>query len=59
LDQEVNPEDVAEVIRNVAEMDTHTYDAMRAEAKNMWGTFYSADVNYPEFCRKVLSLRER
>jgi glycosyltransferase involved in cell wall biosynthesis len=59
LDQEVNPEDVAEVIRNVAEMDTHTYDAMRADAKNMWGTFYSADVNYPEFCRKVLSLRER
>ena len=58
LDQEVNPKDVAEVIETVAEMDADQYDAMRAEAKNMWGTFYSADVNYPEFCKKILSLRE-
>jgi len=58
LDQEVNPKDVAEVIETVAEMDAEQYDAMRAEAKNMWGTFYSADINYPEFCKKVLSLRE-
>lgn len=59
LDQEVNPKDVAEVIGNVAAMDATQYDAMRAEAKNMWGTFYSADVNYPAFCEKVLSLHER
>lgn len=58
LDQEVNPKDVAEVIEKVAEMDAEHYDAMRAEAKNMWGTFYSADINYPEFCKKILSLRE-
>ncbi|MBI1286924.1 MAG: glycosyltransferase [Flavobacteriales bacterium] len=58
LDQEVNPKDVAEVIEKVASMDAEKIDAMRAEAKNMWGTFYSADINYPEFCKKVLSLRE-
>jgi colanic acid/amylovoran biosynthesis glycosyltransferase len=58
LDQEVNPKDVAEVIEKVASMDAEKIDSMRAEAKKMWGTFYSADINYPEFCRKVLSLRE-
>ncbi|MFM1876608.1 MAG: hypothetical protein RL266_2345 [Bacteroidota bacterium] len=58
LDQEVNPKDVAEVIEKVASMDAEKIDAMRAEAKNMWGTFYSADINYPEFCKKVLLLRE-
>jgi colanic acid/amylovoran biosynthesis glycosyltransferase len=58
LDQEVNPKDVAEVIETVAAMDGDNYDAMRAEAKNMWGTFYSADINYPQFCKKILSLRE-
>lgn len=56
LDQEVKPEDVAEVIERIAAMKTEEYESMRKEAKNMWGTFYSADVNYPDFCRRILSL---
>jgi len=59
LDPEVDPATVAEVIERIANMDTEAYDALRAEAKNIWGTFYSADINYPEFCQKVLSLAER
>lgn len=58
LDQEVDPKDVAEVIENVASMDSKAYDALRKEAKNIWGTFYSADINYPAFCDKVLSLNQ-
>ena len=58
LDQEVNPQDVAEVIERVASMDAEQYSSMRAEAKNIWGTFYSADINYPDFCKKVLALSE-
>jgi glycosyltransferase involved in cell wall biosynthesis len=56
VDQEVEPKDVAEVIQNVAKMPVNEYNAMRSEAKNIWGTFYSADINYPAFCEKVLSL---
>lgn len=56
LDQEVEPKDVAEVIQKVAAMPEEEYNAMRQEAKNIWGTFYSADINYPAFCEKVLSL---
>jgi len=56
LDQEVEPKDVAEVIQGVAKMPVDEYSAMRSEAKNIWGTFYSADINYPAFCEKVLSL---
>lgn len=59
LDQEVEPKDVAEVIQKVASMPESEYNALRKEAKNIWGTFYSADINYPAFCEKVLSLRER
>lgn len=58
LDQEIDPEDVAEVIENVASMDQNEYNAMRKEAKNIWGEFYSADVNYPAFCEKVLNLNK-
>ncbi len=56
VDLEVDPEHVAEVIEHVASMETESYEAMRDEAKNVWGTFYSADINYPEFCKKILSL---
>ena len=56
LDQEVEPKDVAEVIQKVATMPEAEYNAMRQEAKNIWGTFYSADINYPAFCEKVLAL---
>mgnify|MGYP000232900089 CR=1 FL=1 len=56
LDQEVEPKDVAEVIQKVASMPEAEYNAMRLEAKNIWGTFYSADINYPAFCEKVLAL---
>lgn len=56
LDQEVEPKDVAEVIQNVASMPEEEYNAMRQEAKKIWGTFYSADINYPAFCEKVLAL---
>ncbi len=59
LDQEINPKDVAEVIQHLSSLDTKDYNAMRAEAKNIWGTFYSADINYPEFCKRVLALSER
>lgn len=58
LDQEIDPKDVAEVIENVASMDQVQCNAMRNEAKNIWGEFYSADVNYPAFCEKVLSLNK-
>lgn len=56
LDQEVEPKDVAEVIQKVAAMPEAEYNSMRQEAKNIWGTFYSADINYPAFCEKVLAL---
>jgi glycosyltransferase involved in cell wall biosynthesis len=56
LDQEVEPMEVAKVIGHVAAMDSQQYDAMRDQAKKMWGTFYSADVNYPYFCERVLAL---
>ena len=59
LDQEVSPKDVAEVIIHTAQMKTEEYNNLRLEAKNIWGTFYSADVNYPDFCKKVLDLNER
>ena len=59
LDQEVHPKDVAEVIQHISSLDTESYNAMRAEAKNIWGTFYSADINYPEFCKRILALKER
>ncbi|MCF8275968.1 MAG: glycosyltransferase [Flavobacteriales bacterium] len=59
LDQEVSPEDVAEVIIHTAQMSTDEYNKLRMEAKNIWGTFYSANINYPDFCAKVLALRER
>lgn len=58
LDQEIEPEYVAEVIENVANMEASTYDAMRKEARNIWGAFYSADINYPDFCDKILSLKQ-
>lgn len=57
LDQEVNPKDVAEVIMRIAKMNTDEYNELRLEAKNMWGTFYSADINYPAFCKAVLALK--
>ncbi|MBL4586779.1 MAG: glycosyltransferase [Flavobacteriales bacterium] len=57
LDQEVSPKDVAEVIEHVAAMKTEDYESMRKEAKNVWGTFYSADINYPDFCKRILSLK--
>ena len=56
LDQEVVPKDVAEVIVHTAQMQTEEYNQMRTEAKNMWGTYYSADVNYPDFCKRILAL---
>jgi len=59
LDQEVSPKDVAEVITDIAQMNTDDYNKLRLEAKNFWGTFYSADINYPEFCAQILSLSER
>ncbi|MFT6761241.1 MAG: colanic acid/amylovoran biosynthesis glycosyltransferase [Psychroserpens sp.] len=55
LDQEVVPKDVAEVIVHTAQMQTEEYNQMRIEAKNIWGTYYSADINYPDFCERVLS----
>jgi len=58
LDQEVDPKEVAQVISHVAAMDSDRYDAMRDQAKKMWGTFYSADVNYPDFCDRVLALKK-
>jgi len=57
LDQEVNPKDVAEVIKKVASMHGSDYEFMRKEAKKMWGTFYSADINYPDFCKRILELK--
>jgi colanic acid/amylovoran biosynthesis glycosyltransferase len=59
LDQEVSPKDVAEVIIHTAQMKTEEYNNLRLEAKNIWGAFYSADVNYPDFCKRVLDLNER
>jgi glycosyltransferase involved in cell wall biosynthesis len=56
LDPEVEPKDVAEVIQKVAAMPEEEYNSMRQQAKNIWGTFYSADINYPAFCEKVLAL---
>ncbi len=58
LDQEVDPKDVANVIKHVAEMDPVDYESMRKEAKNVWGTFYSADINYPDFCNRILALQD-
>jgi len=58
LDQEIDPKHVANVIENVAKMKPDEYESMRNEARNMWGTFYSADINYPDFCDKVLSLKQ-
>ncbi|MGB1316926.1 MAG: glycosyltransferase [Flavobacteriales bacterium] len=58
LDQEIDPEHVAELVENVAKMSPIEYESMRNQAQKMWGTFYSADVNYPEFCEKVLALRQ-
>lgn len=58
LDQEVSPKDVAEVIVHTAQMNTDDYNNLRLEAKNIWGTFYSAEINYPDFCKKVLTLGE-
>lgn len=59
LDQEIDPEHVARVIEGVAHMQPDEYGAMRAEARKMWGTFYSADINYPDFCDKILALKQR
>ncbi|MCF8461090.1 MAG: glycosyltransferase [Flavobacteriales bacterium] len=58
LDQDIDPKHVANVIENVAKMKPDEYEAMRMEARKMWGTFYSADINYPAFCDKVLSLKQ-
>lgn len=58
LDQEVDPNDVSEVIVNLASLKEDRYNSMRAEAQNIWGTFYSADINYPDFCDRVLALGE-
>lgn len=59
LDQEVDPQDVAEVIAHIASLKEDKYNSMRMEAKNIWGTFYSADINYPDFYDRVLALGER
>ncbi|MBP9151275.1 MAG: glycosyltransferase, partial [Flavobacteriales bacterium] len=58
LDQEIDPKHVANVIENVAKMKPDEYESMRNEARKMWGTFYSADINYPAFCDKILSLKQ-
>ncbi|MCF8463881.1 MAG: glycosyltransferase [Flavobacteriales bacterium] len=58
LDQDIDPKHVAYVIENVAKLNSDAYEAMRSEARKMWGTFYSADINYPAFCDKVLSLKQ-
>ena len=58
LDQEIDPKHVAFVIENVAKMKADEYESMRNEARKMWGTYYSADINYPDFCNKVLSLKQ-
>ena len=59
LDQEVDPNDVAEVLFNIASLNENKYNSMREEAQNIWGTFYSADINYPDFCDRILALGER
>lgn len=58
LDQDIDTKHVAIVIENVARMNPDEYEAMRIEARKMWGTFYSADINYPAFCDKILSLKQ-
>jgi glycosyltransferase involved in cell wall biosynthesis len=59
LDQELQPDEVAKVIVHIATMKEDKYNSMREEAKNIWGTFYSADINYPDFYDRVLALGER
>jgi glycosyltransferase involved in cell wall biosynthesis len=59
LDQEADPNDVAEVLFNIASLNENKYNSMREEAQNIWGTFYSADINYPDFCDRILALGER
>ena len=58
LDQEIDPKHVGDVVQNVANMLPKDYEAMRKEARNMWGTFYSADINYPDFCDRILALKQ-
>jgi glycosyltransferase involved in cell wall biosynthesis len=57
LDVEVSPMEVAKLIKEVAQMPAKTYAQMRQEAYSIWGEFYSADINYPAFCRAVLALK--
>lgn len=56
LHVDIDPVQVADRIIQVAQMDDVAYLAMREEAARIWGTFYSADINYPRFIDEVLSI---
>lgn len=56
LPVDTEPAQVAKHIMATARMDDAAYRSMRQEAARVWGTFYSADINYPRFVEEVLSI---
>ncbi|MFT4680356.1 MAG: glycosyltransferase involved in cell wall biosynthesis [Granulosicoccus sp.] len=57
LPTDPNPQQVAESLTSVAKMPDMQYMKLRARAQEVWGTFYSAKVNYPIFCDRILDLK--
>jgi glycosyltransferase involved in cell wall biosynthesis len=53
------PQEVANALTEVAKMPDMQYMNMRARAQEVWGTFYSAKVNYPIFCDRITTLLSR
>jgi colanic acid/amylovoran biosynthesis glycosyltransferase len=51
-------QEVAQALIEVAKMPDQQYMILRARAQEIWGTFYSARVNYPIFCDRIFDLRK-
>lgn len=59
LSSDPKPIEVAQALVSVARMPDTKYMIWRNKAQEVWGTFYSAQVNYPIFCDKIFELGNR
>ena len=58
LHRDPKPEHVADALKKVANMPDEQYNMLRSKALETWGTFYSAEINYPIFCKRIFQLAD-
>lgn len=58
LNRDPKPDEVASALKEVANMPDDQYNLLRSKAQETWGTFYSAEINYPIFCERIFRLSD-